>query len=311
MFPDTYIVGAPKAGTTSLSEWLASHDEVCVSVPKEPFYWAFDYPRLRAHYGFDNTDAYLALFDNEEARAATRTIDASTVYLYSEQAIPEIWDARPDARFVVCLRNPADLIVSYHRTQVVALNEPEQSLDQAWLRAVTGEGDAGNPLDPKLLDYPLVGRLGTAMRRMLDVVPADRVHVVSFDDLSSDPAGVWVRLTEFLEIPGDPQPEFEAHNTSSKMYRSRVLRNMLHRPPAPLDKAVRALRQWSRESDNKLVSRAKGMMWRSEGRPSVSPELAEELREYFRSDIEELSTLVGRDFGHWLKPAPAPESPPE
>lgn len=295
MFPDTYIVGAPKAGTTSLSEWLSSHDKVHVSVPKEPFYWAFDYPRLRDHYGFATTDAYLALFDTAEARAATRTIDASTVYLYSQQAIPEIWAARPDARFVVCLRNPVDLIVSYHRTQVVALNEPEQSLEYAWRRAVTGEGDHGNPLDSKLLDYPTVGRLGAAMRGLLDVVPRERIHVVWFDELSNDPAKVWHELTDFLEIAAEPAPEFAAHNTSGKMFRSRALRTALHRPPAPLAKAVRALRQWSRESDSALVTKAKGMLWRSEERPSLPAELSEELREFFRPDVEELAGLLGRE----------------
>lgn len=62
MLPNAYIVGAPKAGTTSLSQWLAQHPDVFFSVPKEPFYWASDYPGLRRHYGFETREAYEALF---------------------------------------------------------------------------------------------------------------------------------------------------------------------------------------------------------------------------------------------------------
>lgn len=298
-YPDTYIVGAPKAGTTSLAAWLAQHADVHVCVPKEPFYWAFDYPRLAAHYGFADEAAYLRLFGAESALTATRTVDASTVYLYSDRAVPEIVRARPDARFIVCLRNPVDLIISYHRTQVVALNELEPSFENAWRRSVTGDEPAGEPLDPKLLDYPRVGRLGTAVARLSELVAADRLHTVVFDDLRTDPAGVWRRLTTFLELSPEPTPELLAHNASDKMFRSRVLRQLLHRPPSFLAEPLRRARQWARESDSVVVAQAKSLLWRREERPSVSSEFRKELAEFFRNDVRTLSQLIDRDLSHW------------
>lgn len=298
-YPDTYVVGAPKAGTTSLSTWLSQRDEVHVCVPKEPFYWAFDYPRLSEHYGFSDRDTYLGLFDHELAKAAHRTVDASTVYLYSDRAVPEILRARPDARFVVCLRNPVDLLISYHRTQVVALNEPESSFQRAWQRSVTGVGNAGDPLDDKLLDYPRVGRLGAAARRMSELIPETQLHFVVFDDVAATPLDVWRQLMDFLDLAADPVPTFRAHNTSEKMFRSRAVRRLLHRPPSVLAEPVRRARQWARESDNVVVTRAKNLLWRREERPSVDSTLRQELTEFFGDDVKELSTLIDRDLTHW------------
>ena len=113
--PDLYIVGAPKAGTTTIARWLSEHPAVYWSVPKEPYYWATDYPRMRAHYGFDSRAAYERLYASEQAFRARHRGDGSTTYLYSETAVPAIRESVPDARFVVCLRNPVDLVISYHK----------------------------------------------------------------------------------------------------------------------------------------------------------------------------------------------------
>ena len=155
--PDVFVIGAPKAGTTSITRWLNSRDDVHVSVPKEPYYWATDYPRLRRHYGFYTREAYEALYDSVAAGPGMRLVDGSTVYLYSKVAVPDIMAAVPAPLFIVALRNPVDLLVSYHRTQLVALNEDEPDFGRAWERSLAGKPPATDPLDPKLVDYPLVG----------------------------------------------------------------------------------------------------------------------------------------------------------
>ena len=52
-FANLYLIGAPKCGTTTVAGWLGSHRDVYWSTPKEPYYWADDFPGQRAHYGFD------------------------------------------------------------------------------------------------------------------------------------------------------------------------------------------------------------------------------------------------------------------
>ncbi len=301
--PNTFLLGAPKAGTTALSRWLESHPDVHVSVPKEPYYWASDYPRMRRHYGFDDRRDYEALYERDIARRACRRVDGSTTYLYSATAVPDILEAVPDARFIVSLRQPADLLVSYHRTQLIALNEQERDFAVAWRRSLTGRGPTTDPLDAKLVDYPQVGALGAAVDRLIARVPRERVHFVVFDDLVQSSELVWEQLVRFLDLDPCPPPAFVAHNASDKTFRSPVLRRLTHRPPPFLETPITRLRQWSRTTSLPSVAAAKRRMWRSEARPMMSAEVRAEVSQYFQDDVHALGRLISRDLAAWLPKA--------
>ena len=221
--PELYVIGAPKAGTTSVAAWLADHPDVYCSVPKEPFYWADDYPRLRAHYGFATRTSYESLFASPSAVTAQVRAEGSTVYLYSSSAVANIRTFVPDARFVVCLRNPVDLLVSYHRNQLVALNEDDPDLGSAWQRSLSGRLPQTSPLDPKLVDYPLVAGLGRALERCMELIPREHLHVIFFDDLRTRQLLVWERLRDFAALGGGYVPDFSPRNPSNKTFRSASL----------------------------------------------------------------------------------------
>lgn len=298
--PNLFLIGAPKAGTTSLAGWLADHPDVYFCVPKEPYYWASDYPRLRGHYGFDNQDRYAGLFASERARKARFRADGSTNYLYSETAVPDILARADQPRFIVALRNPVDLLVSYHRTELIALNEDETDFAAAWRRSVAGGSPATIPLDPKLVDYPLVGRLGQAVDRLLRRVPRESIHFVLFDDLAAEPLATWVGLTGFLGLPEEPVPTFDVRNASNKTYRWASLRRLTHRPPRLLAPPMRWLRHWSRTTSNPAAARLKARMWQAERRPEVGPEIRAEVADYLAEDTEHLARLIGVDLSHWV-----------
>ncbi len=290
--PDVYVVGAPKAGTTAVATWLANHPDVFFSTPKEPFYWASDYPGLRRHYGFESLQAYSQLFACEAARSARFLAEGSTIYLYSETAVPDILQAVPTAKMIVMLRNPADLLVSYHRTQVIALNEDERDFGRAWRRSLNGGRPRTTPLDSKLLDYPCIGRLGAAVERLLSVAPRSSVHFALYRDLKHRPLELWKQLCLFLDMDDEPRPEFAVFNASNKNYRSKVLRRLTHRPPPPLARPVRSLRQWSRATHDPRVARAKQLLWQPAPRPAVPTELRQEVAAYLEPDLHRLQQLL-------------------
>lgn len=297
--PDLYLVSAPKAGTTTVARWLSAQPDVYWSVPKEPYYWATDYPRLRAHYGFDERAAYERLYSSESAARARFRGDGSTTYLYSSSAVPHICEAAPDARFLVCVRSPVDLVISYHRTQLTALNEDERDFATAGHRHLEGILPDTDPLDEKLVDYAQVGAVGEAMEQLLRVMPRDRVHAVVFDDLAHDPAGTWRSLAEYVGIDPAHEPSFAASNPSDKAARWPALRRLMHRPPTALEPGVRRLRQWSRTTRTPGVATLKRRMWRPVPRPAVGPQERRELADYFKADVGLLSEILRRDLSHW------------
>ena len=122
--------------------YLSSHPHVFMSVPKEPGYWATDYPSLtRQHFvRLDSHDDYLKLF--RDAGPERRVVgEASTAYLSSVDAVPNIVNECPRSRFLILLRHPADFVVSYHNHKVYDFTEDVRDLEAAWrLQEVRAHG---------------------------------------------------------------------------------------------------------------------------------------------------------------------------
>lgn len=297
--PTVYLIGAPKAGTTSLSRWMAQHPDLYFSQPKEPTHWASDYPRLREVRGFGTRSAYEGLYDGPEARRATLRADGSTVYLYSREAVPAIVaEVGETARFIVALRDPADLVVSFHRTQQLLMNEDELDFETAWKRSLAGGLPHTDLLDPKLVDYPMVGSLGAAVSRLLDVVDRQRVHFVRFEDLRDHPESVWRDLTAFLGLSEQPAPSFTAHNPSTRTFRSPTLHRLRQRPPALIAGPVRRLRHLSLRS-SRLKKLKNSLWWREQPKPQISPEMRAALTAHFAADVRLLGRLIDVDLSAW------------
>lgn len=111
----------------------------------------------------------------------------------------------PDARFC---GDPVKLLPSYHRTQLVALNEDRHDFAQAWRGTIAGQGPAVRPLDPFLVDYPRLGRRGPVLQAMLGRVSREQVHLIVFDDLRAYPHPVWrpLRPPSAPVVPHDQHP---------------------------------------------------------------------------------------------------------
>ena len=107
--PDFFIVGAFKSGSTALYEGLRRHPQIFMPFHKEPLYFGDD---LTRRYGRMTEADYLRLFRN--AQPGQRIGEASTWYLYSTSAAHEIKQFSPDAKIVVVLRNPVDVMYAQH-----------------------------------------------------------------------------------------------------------------------------------------------------------------------------------------------------
>ena len=216
-FPDLFIIGAPKSGTTSLYEYLKGHPDVFMSVLKEPSYFAPDLAKEDSAnflvYGRDEA-LYLNLF--AEAGDAKRLGEASTRYLYSKEAPALIKAASPDARIVAMLRNPVDMMHSLHAHKVAAATE---DLDFEEALAAEADRHAGKRIpptsNPMLATYRDRARFGEQLPRWFEIFGRDRVHVIILEDMIRQPEDEFRRLLEFLEVDPDYQPEsFAAHNVA-------------------------------------------------------------------------------------------------
>ena len=107
-FPDFYLVGAPKCGTSAMYEFLRRHPQIFLPKTKELIYFGTDlsYPTRLSREGF------LRYF--LDRRDEKRIGSAHTAYMQSELAAEEIRRVRPDADIIIMLRNPIDMLHSWH-----------------------------------------------------------------------------------------------------------------------------------------------------------------------------------------------------
>ena len=128
--PDFFILGAPKCGTTALFSYLDDHPDIFMPAVKEPTYFAHDLWDTRTH--ITDPDRYSALFAGRKAGQITG--EASTFQLVSKVAVTEILQAKPEAKFIVCLRNPLEMLPSLHAQALKVGLETDTNLERAWQR---------------------------------------------------------------------------------------------------------------------------------------------------------------------------------
>ncbi len=304
-FPDFFLIGAPRCGTTSMASSLAHHPNICFSKPKEPHFWTFVRRYLpEADLERDYLQFCFGHYDPERHRVLG---EGSVSYLYDREAIEEILRHNPSAKFLVMVRNPIDLVHSYHSRLVTLLDEDVEDFEEAWrLQEIRARGERIPRLcrDPFLLQYREIGRLGKYLKRLLEVVSREQTLVIVFDDFARHNRAAYLKVLQFLEVPDDGRIEFRRLE-ANKYPRFKWLQALLKRPPKQEASFLRTLEVQKRRKKKSLLKRLrkKLLKWNAvyRPRPPLSPEMRQELAETFREDVELLSELLGRDLTHWLK----------
>lgn len=285
--PNFFIIGAPKCGTTSLAVWLSEHPRVYMSHPKEPAFFNHDQPKRF----IDTLTRYESYF-NGVAEQHLSIGEASTGYLRSEVAVNEILHYSPQVKFVVGLRNPIDMAVSWHGQQIFEAFENELDFMRAWsLQDERREGRSVPKLcvDVSGLLYCDVCSLGAQMARLYSIVPQDRILIYTLDEMRDDPRGLWLRLLEFLGVPDDGRGLFPALNEAKNV-------------PSPVRIAARIVGDLKRIMG---LSRYELGLLRyinfKKRRVRLSNSFRVELSNHFREDIFLLGKVTGRDFSAWLE----------
>lgn len=309
MRPNFFIVGAPKCGTTSLHAYLSQHPQVFMPEYKEPKFFCTDLYYQSSHI-VDGEEAYFALF--EPAGDARAVGEASAGYLYSQMAHRKIKAFNPEARIIISLRNPVDMMYSNHRHLVSIghqdLEDFEQALASEEARSRTNEVPPFCHVPPQFLRYRWMTTYSPHVRKYFDTFGRRQVHVLLFEDLVQRPEQTYRTITRFLGLDTSFLPEFRAYNvTADKSARNLALRRYTrsHRGLRPAIRFIRRLGSplFSRISPGEmLVPIFKEVKFPEQ----VDPELRRRLLAEHQPEIDRLAHLLGRDLSIWnAEPAAA------
>lgn len=294
-----FIVGAPKCGTTSLFYYLIQHPNVYDPRIKEPHFLCSDFPRLRV---VADEAAYRKLF----ARVTPEHLavgEASMTYMYSEVALNRILEINPDSRLLLAVRNPVDLISSWHSHSLATLNENEADIRKAWeLQEERAQGRSIPPhcLEPFFLQYRQLGMLGGYLQKLYDHFPAENVKVIFSDDLRANTAAVYSDVLDFLRLPAYPDVHFGEMNVNrsnrSKLLAAITERNVGRRHIRRFD-SLRKLLGLQKFGIRKKLRKLNTV---KRQRAKLDPDFRQYLLKEFESDIGQLARLTGRDLSYWF-----------
>ncbi|MDX1501686.1 MAG: sulfotransferase [Thermoanaerobaculia bacterium] len=296
-WPNLFVLGVAKAGTTSLASYLEQHPEIYFSPVKEPHY--FSRVRPAPHLAFlyphvEDRERYLELF---RAAGDHRWVgEASTSYFWDGDALGRIRRVSPESRHLVVLRHPVERAYSHYLNMV---REGEET--RAFGEAVDDELElAGRPqawgVDSLYLDSGLYAR---RLEHAFETLGRDRLRVLVFEEMVSTPREHLREIFDDLEI--DPAP--------ADSIRLDVL-NPYARPRGPV--ARRLLGSARARGVGRLLFRPKArqvlrrLLMKRAPKPAMPAAERRRLEDHYRDDVAACERILGRALP-WRLGDAAPE----
>jgi hypothetical protein len=322
------IIGAPKAGTTSLFEYMRVHPQIHMPAEKELYFFNMDRSYRRgwdwysavmlrgappdAICGEATTEymsgaPYADIDDRDRSESAEDLGDSRSL----EEVIPRrIEQVLPDVKLICVLRDPVARAYSHYRMMALGGVESrpfEEAIDQL--------------LDPVALEhsrvarardngYVIIGEYCRLLAGFLRVFPREQLMVIFSDELARSPRQTLPNLFEFIGVSSDFLPDnvdtryreaatkqripgLNLVTWQTNLARARSARTLWHTLP---DRMQRTIDHAYNVTNHRIEM---WNAWRGVVGDDMPPSVRERLIAHFRPDSEALADLLGRDIP-WL-----------
>lgn len=310
--PNFFVIGAAKAGTTSLYHYLLQHPDIYLPRIKETNHFAMDdidETRLNSVYQKDvqlDLPSYIkggmkrrvhiahvrrrmdyeALFAPSEQERAIGEISNS--YLICPSAVPAIKERHPNAKLLVFLRNPVRRAWSHYlMNQREGKTRSDDFVEEATLdQAAVHKGWGVNH------QYLEAGLYGKQLERVLSEFPLAQVQWFLFEDLITQPQRVLAQVCDYLGVDRGFEFDLSKKANEAGVPRSKLMNQVLvNSGLLHLAKSVASQGQknWVK---SRLYRKGKEV-------PRPSAEEEDFLSRFYQYDVQQLSELFSFDFTHY------------
>jgi len=280
-------VAAPRSGTTWISRCLGEHPQVCVSSVKEPHFFLYD---SRYNQGLSYLTKQFKHYNNEKIKG-----EWSNLYLYSKEAALRIRKHNPDAKIIMCLRNPIERAYSQYlnrkyNASIMPLYSFKYIVDHE-----------------EKYHYLAYGLYAKHLRYYQSLFPKENIHVMLYEEMTRNPREEFKRLLAFLDVEDNFIPQslnIVVNDRGKKKYHSLYLQALVNKLTLVYKQSrfkrlleplrIRQLLRWA-ENANKRHTRVPFK------KPPMDPTIRQRLNNYFADEIRELEQVLDRDLDVWKK----------
>lgn len=299
--PNFLIIGAPKAGTTSLYAYLKQHPQIYMPPVKEPHFFALDNRGVSFQGPGDQTrlasavhqlETYKNLFTGVKDEIAIG--EASTNYLGSRCAPERIKQLIPEVKLIAVLRNPID--AAYASYLHLMRNGDEFIKD--FSVALQAEPERIQKNWGWQWRYQQRGFYFEALERYFSIFEHRQIKVYLFEDFKDDTDGVLRDIFNFLGVESSFKSKTASRHNASAMPKSLLMNRLLIKPNILRDAAKILFPQAMRQN---LYHRVRAWNLNNFQKPEMSADSRAYLKQVFRGDILKLEGLIERDLSAWLE----------
>lgn len=273
--PNFLIIGAPKAGTTSLYDYFRAHPAIYMPELKEARFFGYEGEGDRMKFPIRTLEEYAALFEGVTTETAVG--EATPHYLIYPGAARRIHDLIPRARLIASLRDPVARSYSIYQ-----MNQRNRGVN------------VGVPFREAIkTDHNLRETYHDMLARYFALFPAEQMRVILLEELETSPRATVQALFGFLGVDPDFTPDLSKISNPGGEPRSKLLHGLLSHP---------RLRALSRALlPTAAIERLKSVRNRNLEKQPLAPEDRRAAIGVFHDDILKTQDLIGRDLSSWLR----------
>lgn len=319
--PNFIIIGAAKAGTTALHNYLGQHPEIFVTRKKEPKFFTFYQDETEnspasfdaeGHRRYEYIKAgsicdlasYQALFEGVTDETAIG--ESSPMYLYCPHSAQRIHEYDPDIKLIAILRNPVDRAFSHYMQYSIQVQGDEYL--PTFEKAIAAEPIDHSSIWYGLRHYVRLGFYHAQLKRYFDRFDPSQIQVHLYEDFKQKPDQLFHDTFQFLGVnDGFSVDTSTAHNVGAApknqlIHRSlgwintmantdsSAIQTLKSSIPKPIYRGISATIQ--RVKKQNITDKP----------ASCSLETRQQLLDLYCDDITQLQVLIKRDLSHWLDP---------
>jgi hypothetical protein len=285
---DLMIIGAQKAGTTSLKNYLNEHPDI-VGHPQHEF----------AYFGSEQEfqEPWEAVYEKNftEGRYNASKIVAKHIKIANDElAVQRLKQHNPDCQLVFIVRNPVDRAFSSYTMDVARFN---YAVPFSKIREVIKDHDKEHKM---FRIYLSLGMYSENLKMIYKYFPKEQVHVYLFEDLKKKPLKICKDIFKLLGIDDGFKPQVEVVHNKTKPVRSEWVADILKRlrqrdnPIKMFAKKVLPHRFFTRISYSLVEINKKDT-----GFSAMDTATRRDLEDFFRPYNKELQELTGIDLSSW------------
>jgi len=285
---DFFIVGAPKAGTTSLYHYLNEHPQVEMSSQKEPDYFSDEAIHQQGMYYGKNRvntlDNYESLFVQKESVVYG---DGSVSYLFYDNVAEDIKKYNPNAKIIIMLRNPIERAFSHY------LMDYRLGLISDSFENILAKKSKHKNAHLFYQQYIEVSKYAKQIQRYLDFFEKDNILVIDYEDFKKNVSKTVDQVYSFLNISAEFAADINTKHNTFTMPKNKVIRFIYSF--VFLRKILTFL------FPIYLVKNIRVLLFKADKKPELLKETRSQLRIIFNDDIKKLEEVLGKNYSKWIK----------